>query len=132
MATQLRILLDTHVFLWWITDSARLSQAARDLIGDGHNILYWSAASSWEVAIKYSLGRLPLPGLPEEFLPTELAKNRIEPMPITDLHAFRAGLLPYHHRDPFDRMLAAQAIEESLTLLSDDPAFRRYQASVRW
>jgi PIN domain nuclease of toxin-antitoxin system len=128
----MRILLDTHVFLWWITDHPQLSPLARNLIGEMNNTLYWSAASSWEVSIKYALGRLPLPGPPAEFLPPELAKNRIESLPIQDKHGFRAGLLPPHHRDPFDRMLAAQAIEESLILVSNDRMLSHYDVPLRW
>lgn len=128
----MKILLDTHVLLWWITDHPQLSSIARDLIGDGSNTLYWSTASSWEVTIKYALGRLPLPIAPPDFLPPELVKNRIESLPILDRHAFRAGLLPPHHRDPFDRMLAAQALEESLTLLSDDRMLSLYDVPLRW
>ena len=128
----MKILLDTHVLLWWITDQPQLSSTARDLIGNGNNILYWSAASSWEVSIKYALGRLPLPASPADFLPLELVKNRIEPLAILDAHAFRAGLLAPHHRDPFDRMLVAQALEESLTLLSNDQLLSLYDVSLQW
>jgi len=128
----MNLLLDTHTFLWWITDDPQLSKKIRELIGDGRNRIYWSAASSWEVAIKFALGRLPLPYLPEQFLPDALARNRIESLPITDLHAFRAGQLPRHHRDPFDRILIAQAQVESLVLLSNDPQCRRYELEVIW
>lgn len=128
----MKFLLDTHTFLWWITDDPRLSSTVRDLIGDGRNTLYWSAASSWEVSIKYALGRLPLPEIPEQFLPAELGKNRIDSLPIIDTHAFHAGLLPHHHRDPFDRMLVAQARVESLVLLSNDQQLSLYDVDVRW
>ena len=128
----MKILLDTHTFLWWITDSPQLSATARGLIGDGHNTLYWSAASSWEVSIKYALGRLPLPETPEIFLPPELAVNRLESLPIIDAHAFQSGLLPPHHRDPFDRMLVAQAQVESLVLLSADKKMEPYDVTLRW
>jgi PIN domain nuclease of toxin-antitoxin system len=128
----MKILLDTHVLLWWITDDPQLSSVARELVGDGSNTLYWSAASSWEVSIKDALGRLPLPTPPAEFLPPELVKNKIESLSILDRHAFRAGLLPAHHRDPFDRMLAAQAMEESLTLLSNDRMLSLYDVPLRW
>ena len=128
----MKFLLDTHTFLWWITDDPQLSAKARELIGDGHNSLYWSAASSWEVSIKYALGRMPLPEAPEQFLPAEIEKNRIESLPIIDTHAFQAGQLPPHHRDPFDRMLVAQAQVESLTLLSNDRQFNHYDVEVRW
>jgi PIN domain nuclease of toxin-antitoxin system len=128
----MKFLLDTHTFLWWIIDDPQLSEKARELIGNGHNTLYWSAASSWEVSIKYALGRLPLPESPEQFLPAEIEKNRIESLPIIDAHAFRAGQLPHHHRDPFDRMLVAQAQAESLTLLSDDRQLSYYDVEIQW
>lgn len=128
----MNILLDTHAFLWWITDDSKLSQTAGNLMGDENNTLYWSVASSWEVAIKYALGRLPLPEGPEIFLPAELGQNRIESLLITNEHAFHAGQLPLHHRDPFDRMLIAQAQKESLILLSSDSLFDLYDVDVRW
>ena len=128
----MKLLLDTHTFLWWIIDDPQLSQKARGLIGNGNNTLYWSAASSWEVSIKYALGRLPLPESPEQFLPAEIEKNRIESLPIIDAHAFGAGQLPHHHRDPFDRMLVAQAQAESLTLLSDDQQLSYYDVEIQW
>ncbi len=128
----MKILLDTHAFLWWITDAPQLSETARNIIRNSKNSLYWSSASSWEVAIKYALGRLPLPDKPEIFLPKELEKNRIESLPITDRHAFYAGQLPRHHKDPFDRMIIAQAATESLVLLSCDPLFDLYDTDVRW
>ena len=128
----MRLLLDTHTFLWWITDSHSLSKKVRGFIADGRNALYWSAASSWEVSIKYALGRLPLPEPPEEFLPRELSKNRIESLHIIDAHAFRAGQLPRHHLDPFDRMLIAQAQAESLVLVSNDKQLSLYNVDIRW
>jgi PIN domain nuclease of toxin-antitoxin system len=126
------LLLDTHAFLWWIVDDPQLSDTARAFIGDARNILHWSAASSWEVAIKYKLGRLPLPDLPERFLSEELEINRIQSLPIIDAHAFHAGQLPRHHNDPFDRMLIAQARTESLVLLSLDSVFNLYDVAVTW
>ncbi|MGB5685002.1 MAG: type II toxin-antitoxin system VapC family toxin [Candidatus Electrothrix sp.] len=128
----MNILLDTHAFLWWITDDAQLSETARKLIKDNGNTLYWSAASSWEVGIKYALGRLPLPDAPEIFLAQELAGNQIESLPITDRYAFQAGRLPRHHKDPFDRMLIAQAMTDSLILLSCDSFFDLYDVQVMW
>ena len=128
----MNILLDTHTFLWWITDDPLLPSGARDLIVDNKNTIYWSTASSWEIAIKYAMGRLPLPQPPENVIPLELGKNRVESLPIIDAHAFRAGQLPPHHRDPFDRMLVAQAQIESLSLLTDDPQIKMYGVEVRW
>jgi len=128
----MKLLLDTHTFLWWTTDDPQISATALDLIADSRNSLYWSAASSWEVSIKFALGRLPLPDAPEQFLPTELGRNRIESLPITDRHAFQAGRLPRHHRDPFDRMLVAQAQAEGLGLITNDSGIRRYEIEVYW
>lgn len=128
----MKLLLDTHIFLWWVSDDPQLSTKARVLIGDGHNTLYWSAASSWEVSIKYALGRMPLPEAPEQFLPLEIEKNRIESLPIIDAHAFQAGKLPPHHRDPFDRMLVAQAQVESIALLSNNRQLNHYDVEIHW
>ena len=128
----MKLLLDTHAFLWWITDDSQLSPKARELISDSHNTMYWSAASSWEVSIKYALGRLPLPETPEQFLPVELGKNRIESLSVIDAHAFQAGRLPRHHGDPFDRMLVAQAQVESLAILSNDLILTHYDVDIHW
>lgn len=128
----MKLLLDTHTFLWWITDDPQISAKALELIGDNQNDLYWSAASTWEVAIKYALGRLPLPDAPALFLPAELGKNRIESLPIIDTHAFQAGQLARHHRDPFDRMLVAQAKVEAFGIISNNPVIRLYDVKVFW
>jgi PIN domain nuclease of toxin-antitoxin system len=128
----MKLLLDTHAFLWWITDDPQLSTKARELISDSHNTMYWSAASSWEVSIKYALGRLPLPETPEEFLPVELGKNRIESLSVIDVHAFQAGRLPRHHADPFERMLVAQAQIESLEILTNDRKLSHYEVDIHW
>ena len=128
----MKLLLDTHTFLWWITDDPQISAKALELMGDSQNDLYWSAASTWEVAIKYALGRLPLPDAPAIFLPAELGKNRIVSLPIVDTRAFQAGLLPRHHRDPFDRMLVAQAQIETFGIVSNDTKIRLYNVNVYW
>jgi PIN domain nuclease of toxin-antitoxin system len=128
----MKLLLDTHTFLWWTTDDPQISATALELIADSRNTLYWSAASSWEVSIKYELGRLPLPEAPEQFLPAELGRNRIESLPIVDGHAFQAGRLPRHHRDPFDRMLVAQAQVEAFGLITNDANIRQYDVDVYW
>lgn len=128
----MKFLLDTHIFLWWITASQLLSQTARDIISDGNSELYWSTASSWEVAIKYKIGRLPLPEVPELFIPTELAKNRIDSLPIVNDHSFRAGQLPAHHRDPFDRMIIAQAQIENMEIITSDRQMSLYDINVTW
>ncbi|SLM33165.1 PilT protein domain protein [Desulfamplus magnetovallimortis] len=128
----MKILLDTHVFLWWIIDEPKLSPTACDLIGNGNNDLYWSTASSWEVAIKYALGRLPLPDDPLTFIIEELEENDVKSLSISHIHAFEAALLPLHHKDPFDRMLIAQARTESMVILSCDSCFGFYEVNVKW
>ena len=128
----MKFLLDTHSFLWWITDSRLISKTAKKIISDSNNALFWSSASSWEVAIKYKLGRLMLPEAPELFIPAELVKNRIEFLPIVDEHSFRAGQLPIHHRDPFDRMLIAQAQIEDMKIISNDHQISFYDVNLMW
>ena len=128
----MNLLLDTHTFLWWTTGDSEISSTAQDLIANGQNTLYWSAASSWEVSIKYAIGRLPLPEAPEHFLTAELGRNRIESLPILDRHAFQVGRLPRHHRDPFDRMLIAQAQVEGFGLITNDSGIRLYDVDIYW
>jgi PIN domain nuclease of toxin-antitoxin system len=127
-----RALLDTHVFLWWVTDSPRLSSRVREVIADGHNELFFSAASGWEIAIKARLGRLEIPDEPERFLTEQLSRNAIQSLPVYLSHAVRTYALPAHHRDPFDRLLVSQAILESLTLLTADPQISRYPVETIW
>jgi len=118
----LRLLVDTHTFLWWRGDDARLGEAERQAIRDGQNDVFLSAASIWEIAIKHSLGRLEIPE------PASAAAVRLgfEPLAISFAHAEATALLPPLHRDPFDRMLVAQARAEGLTLVTHDPLIRAY------
>jgi len=120
------LLLDTHAFLWWISDDPRLSSRASAIIKDGNNKLFLSAASGWEIAIKVRLGRLTLPEPLETFVPEQMALNAIEGLPIQMSHALHVYTLPDHHRDPFDRMLVAQAQLENLPILSADPQISLY------
>jgi PIN domain nuclease of toxin-antitoxin system len=128
----MRALLDTHTFLWWITDDTRLSTRARKLIGDGHNKLYFSAASGWEIAIKAHLGRISFPKEPGAFIPRQLARNGIEVLPVTLSHALYVYGLPSHHRDPFDRLLVAQSQLEDMPLLTADPLLAEYAVETVW
>ena len=114
--------LDTHTFLWWLDDPRLLSEAARKAIGDGKNTVYVSAAVAWEIAIKRSLGKLDAP----DDIEAAMLANRFLPLPITVPHALAVQKLPEHHRDPFDRLLIAQAREEGFKLVSRDPAIPRY------
>ena len=128
----MRILLDTHTFLWWITDDHRLSQRGSELFSDGNNELLFSAASGWEIAIKASLGRLDVPDPLDRFVSEHLFRNHIGVLPIQLSHALRVVALPQYHRDPFDRLLVAQAQVEGLSLLSSDKRFADYDVDVLW
>ncbi len=128
----MKVLLDTHAFLWWVGDDPHLSRRARRIIADSSNQIFLSAASAWEIAIKTALGRLMLASNPEEFVPEQMRMNGFEPLPIDLRHALRVGSLPPHHSDPFDRMLIAQAAIEECTILSADAEIRRYGVRVAW
>ncbi|MFZ5648401.1 MAG: type II toxin-antitoxin system VapC family toxin [Bacillota bacterium] len=125
-------LLDTHTFLWWITDDSRLSSRVREIIGDGENKLFLSAASGWEMAIKAGIGKLELPGDLESFISEQLAVNAIESLPVQMIHALHVHALPDFHRDPFDRFLVAQARLENLPILTADPEIGRYPVETIW
>jgi PIN domain nuclease of toxin-antitoxin system len=125
-------LLDTHAFLWWIGDDPRLSERAREVLSDGDNDLVFSAASGWEIAIKARLGRLHVPGDLNTYLFRQLTENYTSVLPVHLSHALRVHALPEHHRDPFDRLLVAQAIVEEIPLLSADPRIARYPVEVVW
>ncbi len=106
--------------------------AVRGVIRNHRNVLYWSVASSWELAIKCALGRLEIEEPLETLLPSELNKNQIEILPIHNDHAITAGSLPMHHKDPFDRMLIAQARIESMGIISGDSKLKLYGADIYW
>jgi|Deesub1362A_J573_1020465.scaffolds.fasta_scaffold04828_5 PIN domain nuclease of toxin-antitoxin system len=128
----MRALLDTHTFLWWITDDPQLSLRVREIIGDASNQLFLSTASGWEMAIKARLGRLRLPNDLESFVAEQLIINRLESLPVQMSHALHTYTLPDYHRDPFDRLLVAQARLESLPILTADPQISRYSVEVIW
>jgi len=128
----MKVLIDTHVFLWWITNDPRLSPRAREIIADGANVVFLSAASGWEIAIKAKLGRLRLPDEPERFILKQLELNAIEVLPVQMSHALHVYALPYHHQDPFDRLLIAQARLEKVPILTADPQISRYEVEVIW
>ena len=128
----MRILLDTHALLWWWTDDPQLSATARSAIANEANEAFVSAASAWEVSTKQRLGKLG--GVPEAhraFSELVLADGFVH-LPMTHLHALRAGSYPQDHRDPFDRMLAAQADLEHLVLVTRDPAFVAFGTRTLW
>jgi len=121
-----RYLLDTHIFLWWITDSPKLRQNIRDVIGDKRNQLFLSSASIWEMMIKSNLNKLNLPDNPRGFIKEQVALNSISILNITMDHSFGTYGLPEIHKDPFDRMLVAQAGVEGLTIITTDSFITRY------
>ncbi len=126
------LLLDTQAFLWWITDSPKLSDPARAALKDEGNEILFSAASAWEIATKVSIGKLPLPASPSEYVPLQMQLNGIQPLSITPAHALHLHSLPWHHRDPFDRMLVAQAQLEAIPIITVDPMIHRYDVQIVW
>jgi PIN domain nuclease of toxin-antitoxin system len=125
-------LLDTHALLWWLAEPDRLSPAANAAMADPGNRVCVSAASGWEIATKVRLGKLPAVSELLDDLPQLLAAQGFEPLPITLLHGLHAGSYPMVHRDPFDRLLAAQAELDGLTLVSLDPALQAFPCSLLW
>lgn len=128
----MRLLLDTHTLIWFLEDAPPLSVAARSAIENGDHVKYISHASAWEMAIKMSLGKLRLPVPYADLFPSRLEAMGFEMLPINLAH-FRALLtMPWHHRDPFDRLLIAQAQIEGLTLVTRDSHFAAYGVSILW
>ena len=128
----MRVLLDTHVFLWWVSDDARLSSVARNVIASSETVLF-SVASVWEMAIKMRLGRLEIiDGDLESFLRMQLTENRFDVLPIQLTHATALEALPLHHRDPFDRMLVCQSLVEEVPIVTADRSIPLYDVDVIW
>lgn len=128
----MKLLLDTHAFLWMSLDDPQLSRQAHDLIADTYNELLLSPASYWELAIKVSLGKYQLAEPLDEFVNREVQKNGVTILPIQPAHAAQVAGLPFHHRDPFDRLLIAQAKVEQVALVSKDTVFDDYGVQRRW
>ena len=128
----MRVLLDTHAFLWWAADDARLSGPARTIMADPANVLMLSAATAWEIGIKVAQGRLSLPISLPQLLTLAIQEERMERMDIAFEHALSAAALPPIHRDPFDRVLVAQAQTIGCPILTGDPEIARYAVDVVW
>ena len=126
----MRILLDTQCWLWMSLSPDRFSPRARRLVADRENVLYLSAASAWEIAIKCNLGKLRLPEAPAAYVPARVAAMGIQPLAIEHQHALHAGTLPPHHRDPFDRLLIAQAQLGDVPILTADPLIALYDVAT--
>jgi PIN domain nuclease of toxin-antitoxin system len=128
----MRLLIDTHALLWWLFDDSTLPVSARKHIARATNTILVSAASAWEIAIKFRIGKLPDAGDLLADFAGYLARERFEALPISTEHAVRAGMLPGPHKDPFDRMLIAQAQAENAAILSKDSIFDAYRVRRLW
>jgi len=128
----MKFLLDTHAFLWWIGNDDRLSSTARDTISDGCNQIFFSAASAWEMAIKTGSGKMSMQTDLAVFIKKHLHQNDFSVLPISLIHSLQIAQLAPHHRDPFDRMLVAQAQVEKMTLISKDAAVAKYTVDICW
>jgi PIN domain nuclease of toxin-antitoxin system len=128
----MKILLDTHAFLWLVTDAPELSETAKQVFLDKANEIVLSAVSGFEIAIKYSLGKLELSEPPEVFIKNRIFKNELSVLPVTLQHTLKLSDLPFHHRDPFDRLLITQAMTENLPILTRDPLFSEYSVVTVW
>jgi PIN domain nuclease of toxin-antitoxin system len=125
-----RYLLDTHVWLWLHTEPERVNATTLALLQQPENDRLLSAACTWEIAIKYALGKLPLPEVPSTYVPSRMQLSADAALPVTITHTLHVATLPTHHRDPFDRILVAQAQLEDLTVVTADPIFSRYDIPV--
>ena len=128
----MRLLLDTCTFLWILADSPELSFDALDLFTAPENEVFLSSVSTWEIAVKHALGKLPLPEAPTEFVPSMRAAHGIEALSLDEESTLHVTRLPLYHKDPFDRMLVCQAIVQDLVILTPDAAVRQYPVKTRW
>jgi PIN domain nuclease of toxin-antitoxin system len=126
----MKILLDTHIFLWFISADARLSAAMRDGLRDRANQVYLSVVSLWEVIVKHQIGKLPLPERPERYIPAQRERHQIESLPLDEACVTLLARLPAVHRDPFDRMLLCQTVRYDLALATQDMALHHYTVEV--
>ncbi|WP_427162111.1 type II toxin-antitoxin system VapC family toxin [Aliinostoc sp. HNIBRCY26] len=128
----MKLLLDTECWLWWFAQPERLSEEAITHIADETNELWLSVASIWEIGIKVAIAKLPLPEPPDSYISSRMGLLGMKSLEITATHALKAASLPLHHRDPFDRMLIAQAITEGIPIISADVAFDAYSVRRLW
>ena len=128
----MRLLLDTQCWLWWFAQPEELSESVIEQIADEANEIWFSVASVWEMGIKVSIGKLLLPEKIDDYVSTRMTQLGARSLEITASHALQVAALPLHHRDPFDRMLVAQAQAEAMTLVSADSTFSQYEVSLLW
>lgn len=125
-------LLDTHVFLWARVEGAQIGPRTWEILGDPKQRIYLSAVVSWEISIKWRLGKLKLPDRPSNLVRLSLEQNSLRSLSVTHDHSLQVGDLPDHHHDPFDRLLVAQAVVENLILITADPQLKAYPARIHW
>ncbi len=128
----MQILIDTHALLWLITDDKKLSKNSKNYFTDPKNELYFSMASFWEICIKTSIGKLSLSTNWEQTIKDELSFNSVQLLPISTKHCIQVSKLPFYHRDPFDRLIIAQAVVEEFYVMSIDEHFEHYPISLIW
>ena len=128
----MKLLLDTHTFIWIVSDSSKLSSRALSIFKSEENQVYLSAVNLWEIQIKTQLGKLKLDGNLENIVSTQISDNHLEPLSVHFNHVLQLEKVAHHHKDPFDRLLIAQAQYENLTLLSKDSIFDKYNVPVIW
>ena len=128
----MRVLIDTHVFIWWTSDTKKLSSRVYNLLTDSNNRAYLSIISIWEIQIKLSLGKLQMKRKLSELVDNEINGNRIELLPLSLSHIYALSHLPLYHRDPFDRILIAQSMDTNLPIVSIDEKFDAYNIDRLW
>ncbi len=128
----MNILLDTHAFLWWVTDNAQLSAVARAAITNPENTIIFSVVSAWEITIKQGTGKLTLPEPAQTYIPSRLEANQFSILPVNLSHVLQIAFLPDLHRDPFDRLLVAQSQVEAIPIISIDQFVIQYPVTVIW
>jgi PIN domain nuclease of toxin-antitoxin system len=127
-----KVLLDTHTFLWWVTNDARLSKNVIEVIQDPEVEVLLSVVTPWEMVIKVGIGKLQLSDPPEVLVREQRARHHFQILSVKLEHVLKVGTLPDHHKDPFDRLLIAQSLEENAPLVTDDPLIRSYQVKTLW
>lgn len=128
----MNLLLDTHTFLWWVTDDPNLSTVVHTLIADPENTIYFSVISAWEIMIKSQTGKLVLPESAEAYIPSRLTVNQFNTLSVELSHVLNLATLPSHHRDPFDRLLIAQSHSENIAIATVDALITQYPVNVIW
>ncbi len=128
----MKYLLDTMVWLWSVGPTEKIGNAGLEILRNGREEIYLSAASSWEIAIKAKLGKFQLPEAPGPYVRSRMAAQRVLALAVTQNHSLAVYDLPLHHNDPFDRLIIAQALDEGMVILTSDPAFRKYPVEVLW